>query len=389
MSVAADGSWLEDLRQLAWEWYHDAPEPSRSVHLWRYTDPAIFRIPEQIIDATPRPGLIAPEGPIPTGIEVLDLVEAAMSRPELVRDRLGAAVRPVAGKLEALNFARFQHGLVVHAPAGVVAATPLTLVSKLGGPRFNASRILVIADEDSDLTIVRSYGAGDRKGEIQANGVIEVFAGARAHVRLIVIQDLQPEARLHLAQRTVADRDARVETIVASLGGAVMKADIGTVLAGKGAESESWGVVVGDGAQHFDHHTVHTHTAGHTRSRFNYKTVLKGHARSVYTGSIRIEKDAANCEAYQENRNLMLEETAHADSIPELEILNNEVQCTHGATMGPIEPEYLFYLESRGIPHDDAVRLFVDGFVTPAFNRVPPAVEASLRGHLAGRMERL
>jgi len=247
----------------------------------------------------------------------------------------------------------------------------------------------VIADEDSDLTVVRSYAAGGPDREIQGHAAIEVFAGPGSRVRLVMIQDLQPGARLHLAQRTVAERHARVETVVCSLGGAVMKATVGTTLAGEGAESESFGVIIGDGSQHFDHHTVHDHVAGHTQSNFNYKAVLKGHARSVYTGSIRIEHDAPNCEAYQENRNLLLEETARADSIPELEILNQDVQCSHGATMGSIEPEYLFYLESRGIPHADAVRLFVDGFVTPAFSRVPPQVEESLRRHLAGRMERL
>lgn len=387
-------TWVESSRAKAWELYKSAPLPDRVTHVWRYTDPLLFQISDELASVPPRAGLIRPAGDVPAGIEVREL-EA--SGADGAAERLGTAVPATAGRLEALNLARWQGGLFVRVPKGRTAAGPLTLASELGADRFQASRLLVIAEPDAEATVILEYatGAPALTNDVAAgatahvNGVIEVFAGANARVRLVIVQNLHAGARLHLAERTIAEHGARVETIVCSLGGAVTKADVGAILAGEGADSESWGVILGDGRQHFDHHTVHEHRAGRTRSNFDYKTVLRDRAHSVYTGLIRIDKAAANCEAYQENRNLMLSETAKADSIPELEILNNEVRCTHGATMGPIEPEYIFYLMARGIPRADAVRLIVEGFVDPIMARLPEGLRATLRAHFDRRLESL
>ncbi|MEK7765133.1 MAG: Fe-S cluster assembly protein SufD, partial [bacterium] len=319
----------------------------------------------------------------------------AESRADLVRGKLGAAVPAAMGRLEALNLARWQAGLVVHVARGaartqssVEGPSSPVLIRSRPGPGFNASRLLVVAEPGSDVTILREFAPGGPEGApAHVNEVIEVFADAGSRVRLLVVQELDRRAVVHLTVRAEVGRDARLDTIVLSLGGGAVKADVGAILAGEGADSESWGVVVGSGGQHHDHHTVHEHRAGRTRSNFDYKTGLSGRARSVYTGVIRIERDAPHCEAYQENRNLMLSETAKADSIPELEILNNEVRCTHGATMGPIEPEHVFYLESRGIPRPEATRLIVEGFVDKTLARIPAALQPDLRARVIRRLE--
>ena len=384
--MGTNGSWLAKTRTTAWDAYKAAPSPDRSAHVWRYTDPAPFLLPDATVADEARPGIMAPSAPPPAGLDVLELAEAVKTHGDLLASRWGTAVPPEQGKLQALNAARWQGGLFVRAPRNLKAERPLMLRSVLGAGRFNASRLVIEVEDGADVTVVREY-LSEGAAPLHENGVIEIFAGANSRVRLVVIQDFAAGALLHLAQRTIAGRGAHVETLMCSLGGSVTKADIGTVLAGEGASSESWGIVSGRARQHYDHHTVHEHRAGRTHSNFDYKTVLRNHARSVYTGVIRIDEGAKNCEAYQENRNLMLDTTATADSIPELEILNDEVRCTHGATMGPIEPEYLFYLESRGIPPHDAQQMFIEGFVEAGIARLPEVLAVELRRRLGARLE--
>ncbi|HZN59563.1 MAG TPA: SufD family Fe-S cluster assembly protein, partial [Planctomycetota bacterium] len=142
------------------------------------------------------------------------------------------------------------------------------------------------------------------------------------------------------------------------------------------------GFLLGEGKQHFDHHTVHDHRAGKTRSNLDFKVVLKDRSRSAYTGLIRIEPGCPDSEAYQENRNLLLNDGARAESIPELEILTDEVKCTHGATMGTLDAQHLFYLMSRGIDRAEAIRLIVGGFIEPTLSRLDEDLSARLRRHV-------
>ncbi len=386
-TVTSDLTWLDQHRASAWELFNSLPRPDRVAHLWRYTDPALIIPAAAAVMRDAVPGLMQP-GPVPAGVEVSSLRDA-LAAGGIARDLHGSLLPAKAGPLEALNAAAWQDGVFVRVPRGVTAKDPLVISSVLGDRPFNASRLLVVVEDGASATVVRDYTGGPATGTAQVNGVIEIIAGADAAIRLVVVQEMTRGARLALTQRTLANRNARAETVICSFGAGVVKADIGTILAGEGAESESWGVIVGDSRQHFDHHTVHEHRAGRTRSNFDYKTVLRDRARSAYTGLIRIDEGAKHCEAYQENRNLMLDETAKADSIPELEILNDEVRCTHGATMGPIEPEYIFYLQSRGIPKADAIRMYVEGFVEPALTRLPDALHDRLRAHLETRLAAL
>jgi len=400
-----NGSWLLKERERARQAYHDSPNPGRSGRLWKYTDPSLFAAPDD--PPSPRDsGCIiyptVPAGYARAGVTVEDLADAATGRPELVSRYLGRAVGAGAGKLPALNMASWRDGMLVHVPRGREILDPLHLATNVGSAGLNLTRLLVVAEEGSSLTLVDAYMGGEQDSPnvksgsgfdagtgAQVNAVVEIFAGDGARIKYVTVQDLGKKAVIHLTQRTVAGRDSRVDTVTVSMGAAAMKADIGTVLQSTGAESESWGIIVGDGNQHYDHHTVHLHEGKSTKSRFNYKAILNGSARSVYTGLIRIAPGAVGCEAYQENRNLMLSDTARADSVPELEIMNNEVQCTHGATVSPLEPEQVFYLESRGIPRQEAVRMIVSGFAEPAFARLPEGLRGHLRRHLELRLESL
>ncbi|MGQ9591066.1 MAG: SufD family Fe-S cluster assembly protein, partial [Planctomycetota bacterium] len=164
---------------------------------------------------------------------------------------------------------------------------------------------------------------------------------------------------------------------------------LGSRLEGPGARAELYGFLFGDGRHSFDHHTVHHHRGRHTSSDLDFKVVLCDRARSAYTGLIRIEPEAPVSEAYQENRNLVLGDEAKATSIPELEILTDDVRCTHGATVGSLDPNEVFYLRSRGLDRAEATRLIVEGFIEPAASRLPEAVRRRVLGDVERKMRRL
>jgi Fe-S cluster assembly protein SufD len=164
---------------------------------------------------------------------------------------------------------------------------------------------------------------------------------------------------------------------------------VGAVLDGEGSRSEMVGVTLSEGRQHLDHHTLHEHRAGRTFSNLDFRAAVAGRARSTYTGLIRIDTGAPGSEAYQQNRNLLLSPRAHADTIPELEILTDEVSCSHGATVAPVDPEHVFYLQSRGIPAAEALRLVVRGFLEETLQRVPQNLRPALEELVAGRLQRL
>ena len=166
------------------------------------------------------------------------------------------------------------------------------------------------------------------------------------------------------------ERDAELDWVAGGFGSAKGKVRIQNDLAGPGATSRVTGAYFADGTQHLDYDTFQEHIAPHTTSDFAFKGALRDEARTVWRGMIRVEEGAQKTNAYQENRNLLLSKTAHADSIPGLEILANDVRCTHGATLGQVDREQLFYLMSRGLPHAEAERLIVRGFFQDVLDRI-------------------
>jgi len=383
-------------RLRALEVYREQPLPRRSLHLWRYTDPAALMpdglgpLPAEAGGAPgPVPGrpaaavLLRPgehpgiEGTLPAGVTVEPLDGGD--------PRLGRAVPEVRGPFEAMNRAAFDAGVLVRVAPGTAVEGPVWIRAASGGGAF-LPRILVDVGEGATVTVVEEHVGGAGGFRI---AVTEILAGPGARVEHVPIQRLDDGARGHLTVRTVADAGASVATSFVSLGGTLVKMDLGARLAGEGASSELLGFLLGGDGQRFDHHTVHRHEAPRGRSDIGFRTVLTGRSRSAYTGLIRIEQEARGVEAYQENRNLLLSKEARADTIPELEILNEDVQCTHGATVSPVDPDQAFYLESRGLDPVEAERLIVGGFLEPTLARVPGGVRELLEPVIAARLEAL
>ncbi len=362
----AEPAWLtakrEEARAAA------APAPDRTSHRWKYTDPALFA------------------GSGPAGAPRFDRGAAvAADLAAAPADLLGALVPASSGRLEAENLADFAGGAYLRVPAGVRLDAPVDLRACLPeGAGLVTGRILLDVGAGAEATVLAGL-TGGAEGAV-ANVVVEAFVGPGATLRLATVLDPAPGVRSYFVQRARADRDARVTQTIASLSGHATKVDTGTVLAGEGAEAGIYGFAAGGGRRHFDHRTVHDHAAGRTSSDIDFKVVLAGRARSAYTGLIRIAPGAAGAEAYQENRNLLLSRGARADSIPELEILTDDVRCTHGSATGPVDEEQIFYLLSRGLSREEAVRLVVTGFLAPALSRLPEDLAAGLLGMALGRL---
>jgi Fe-S cluster assembly protein SufD len=203
--------------------------------------------------------------------------------------------------------------------------------------------------------------------------MVEVFLKAGASLRYIHLQRWAPSVAELFTQRVLVERDAQFFNLTVGLGGGLIKANMETALRGTGSRSELLGVFFGGDQQHFDLHTLQDHQAKATFSDLLYKSALMDRSSMITTGLIRIRKEAQKSDAYQAYRNLLLSQGARADSIPMLEIEADDVRCTHGVAVGPIEEDHLFYLMSRGVPLSEAEHLIVEGFFEPVFRRLPVA----------------
>src|SRR5262245_52367858 len=274
-------------------------------------------------------------------------------------------------KFAAHNAALWEHGLLVHVPKGVVVEQPLFVriaTAVPGGSLF--WRLLVVADPESRFTVIEEYASADPQLEGYSNAVVEIAVEQAAKVEYVSVQNLSRGTWHFGTHHARVERDAELDWVAGGFGSAKGKVRIQNDLAGPGATSRVTGAYFADGSQHLDYDTFQEHIAPHTTSDFAFKGALRDTATAVWRGMIRVEKDAQKTNAYQENRNLLLSPHAHADSIPGLEILANDVRCTHGATLGQVDREQLFYLMARGLSRGEAERLIVRGFFQDVLDRI-------------------
>ena len=274
-------------------------------------------------------------------------------------------------KFAAHNAALWTHGLLVHVPKGLVVDKPLYVRianAAEGGALF--WRLLVVAEEGSRLTVIEEYASAAPDLSAYSNAVAELFVEQGAKLEYVSIQNLSHETWHFATHHARVDRDAELDWVAGGFGAKKGKVWIQNDLAGQGATSRVTGAYFADGTQHIDYDTFQEHIAPHTESDFAFKGALRDKATAVWRGMIRVEKDAQKTNAYQECRNLMLSPDAHAVPIPGLEILANDVRCTHGATVGRVDREQLFYLMARGLSRSEAERLLVRGFFQNILDRI-------------------
>jgi Fe-S cluster assembly protein SufD len=274
-------------------------------------------------------------------------------------------------KFAAHNAAMWEHGLLVHVPRGIVLEKPLYVRignSVEGGALF--WRLLVVAEPESRFTLIEEYVSATPDLAAYSNAAVEIVVRDGAKVEYVSVQNLSRGTWHFASHHARVERDAELDWVTGGFGSAKGKVRIQNDLAGPGATSRVTGAYFADGTQHLDYDTFQEHMAPSTTSDFAFKGALRDTARAVWRGMIRVEEGAQKTNAYQENRNLLLSKTAHADSIPGLEIMANDVRCTHGATLGQVDRDQLFYLMTRGLSRSEAERLIVRGFFQDVLDRV-------------------
>ena len=414
---------LTRLREGAFEEFQAMPMPSPETEEWRYTDLREFDLsrftpfapePQAGTLDDVKPELLEAAGEVGerSGLSIqhnstvvsthvdqavaakrvvfTSLDEAARTHETLLDGHLHGAVPTGRTRFTALHGAFRTGGTFVHVPAGVSVELPLqtlTFVDRDGLAVF--PHTVLVLEEGAELTYIDRYVSPDLTTAF-SDAVVEIYAGPNSRIRYVALQEWG-EGMTHLSvQRAFVDRDADLRSLGVAFGASLARAEVESVLDGDGGSSEMLGVYFATGNQHFDHRSIQDHVGSQTASDLLYKGVLKERSRTIYSGTVIIQKGAHKCDAYQTNRNILLSDQAKADSIPNLEILSNDpVRCGHAASVGPVDEDTLFYIQTRGIPYDEAQKLIVFGFLQEVLDRVTiPEVRRGLEETIAREIER-
>ena len=380
--------WLTQRRLQAFDVFEKLDFPDPKTEEWRYTDVRgfdfdRFEAPKVGGAATRLPDDLAAKGVIFT-----DFSSAARDHTEMLQEHFFTEVPIDEHIFTALHGAFYSDGLLIYVPRGVEVALPLETLREVspGGSTFPHTTIVV--EELGSLTFIDRFKSTSSDQPSLSASVVEVEARAGATVNYISLQEWGRNVHHFQTQRFTGHRDSTVRSLVVNLGSAFARTQVESVLKGEGSFSEMLGLYFADSNQHFAQRTLQGHAAEHTTSDLLYKGALKESSRSEYSGLIKVEKGAQGTDAYQANRNIVLSEDAVARSIPQLEIEANEVRCTHGATVSPVEEEHIFYLMSRGIDRVTAQKLVVFGFFGDVLDRIRvPAIRDELSQSIAAKVE--
>jgi Fe-S cluster assembly protein SufD len=412
--------WLKEIREAAIARFAELGFPSMKQEEWRFTSiapiaetPFAFghrragdavtaaqvatlggtsrSVRVVFVDGTFTPELSTLEH-LPAGVRAGSLAAALKSAPELARAHLAHYAPYQASPFAALNTAFLADGAFVHVPAGVVVDRPIELVfaSSAGGdPGVSYPRSLVVAERGAQVTVIESY-VPLNDGLYWTNAVTEVAVGEGARVEYY---RLQRESRLayHIATtHTTQSRDSVLRFHPITLGANLARHDIYTALAGSGADLMLNGFYLLRGKQHADHHTVIDHAQPHCTSHEFFNGILGEQAHGVFTGRIIVRPGAQRTDSKQTNNNLLLSREARADSQPQLEIYADDVKCTHGSTMGPLDEMAMYYLQSRGLSPEMAAGMLTYGFAAEIVGRMEHAdlrreLDQIIRARLADR----
>lgn len=407
--------WMREARHAAWDLYTTMDLPHEKEEAWRRTSPKQFPLDTLHVTLTERElnGIddlppcwnyaLAPveqvsgvlvhcnaartygtmrQDDATKGVVLEGLHSALQTHGDLIRRywMQGVTSRPDFNKFTALNGALWHGGTFVYVPAGQSVARPLqSLIAYDAEDGTGLHHTLVIAEPGSRVTLIQDRVSQESQDALNAE-VVEIYGEAGAWVRYVSLQHWSEHRYSVTVQEARIERDAHLVWISGSMGGRTTKDFVRADLRGKGARSVMTGFNFVRGEQHLDQSTYQHHQAPDTYSDLLYRNVLRAHARTVFYGMIRVENEAGGgTQGYQANNNLLLDD-ARAHTIPGLEIIANDVRCSHGATVSRIDPEERFYLQARGLPRTEAERLIVQGFLTPIIERIPTA-------YIRGRLE--
>ncbi len=395
--------WLAQLQSTALADFERMGFPARKDEEWKYTSvegflkqrfvnadsqakhaPSLADLPISCSKITLINGVVAGvdalTAALPAGVVVLPLALALVSHAEKIKAMLGQILKQAHG-FHALNTAMLQCGLFIYLPAGVRLTEPLWLAHWQDQPQQATHiRHLVIAEAGSSATIIEDF-QGDVATEYFTNTITEVYLAAFA---AITHYKIQREGKLachvgHLAVKQAGR--SQFDSHLFSFGGKLTRSDVTFNLAEPHARCSMNGIYAPTEGQHMDHHTLVTHAVPDCSSAQDYKGILSGHSRAVFNGKVIVAKDAQHTEAKQQNKNLLLSPDAEIDTKPQLEIFANDVICTHGATVGQLDEDALFYLATRGIERAEASLYLIQAF---AAENIRAITDANLSMWLSG-----
>jgi Fe-S cluster assembly protein SufD len=319
------------------------------------------------------------------GVIVMPLSLAVQQHPELVEQHFGTIV-DVNDPFVARNEAAWEGGAFVYVPRGVRVDAPIVVsVVQAQGQTTLSWRTLVVLEENSRAEVWEQYVSADDDTDGLLNTVVELSVGQNARLRYVCAQGLSEKAWIFGAQRATVQRDGALDWIALGFGSGNGRVAMDTKLIGPGADAKVTGAYATHARQHLDYATTQVHDAPNTTSDLAFRGILDGRSNTVWSGMIKVEPGAQQIDAFQESRNLLLTKTAHADSIPGLEILANDVRCTHAAAIAQIDLEQLFYLRSRGLSLEKSKRLVIEGFLEATVERFE---QGFVREAVAGALER-
>lgn len=388
-------SWLRERRLEAWGYVEKLELPREKDEPWRYTDlrrlkfslDAFGPADPEIAEANLQVGQLDP-ALAERGVILTSLSEALRSHPDLVGRHLLTQGNPGQDIFTALHTALFSGGSFLYVPRGVEVAVPIQAVHHIteGGAGVFPHDLIVV-EEGASAVVIDRYASEDLSAPSLSDAAVEIVADAGAHLTFVALQEYGRGVWHFQTQRATLDRDTSMRSLVVTLGASFSRVQVESSLRGEHGDLSMLGLYFAEGDQHFDMRTLQDHVAPRCTSDLLYKGALKDTSHTVYSGLIRVHPGAERTDAYQANRNLVLSDHAKADSKPELEILNNDVRCTHGSTVGQVDEDQLFYLQSRGIPAEEATRLIVEGFFEDVINRVTiPEVSEALHAVIARKL---
>jgi Fe-S cluster assembly protein SufD len=330
-----------------------------------------------------------------SGVVFQPIVQAAREHPELVRGLLGSILTPADGMFAALAAIIFDTGYLLHVPAGVHIAEPLHAALWSSGAGLRAARVLIDVGAGASVSLFHECASPERPDPAARLDLVELNVGPGAQLRFCLLQSWGANVVRVAHEKAAVAQDGLLTLNFANAGGRGVKAFSSVDLTGAGATAGWSGFNFLDGCQQADLETVQNHLGPRTKSDYLGKSVLTERASALWRGMVRVAPGASGADGYQGNRTLMLSEQAVAESIPGLEILSDDVRCSHGVTVGELDPEELFYLRTRGISEPDGRRLLVEGFLQSVLERIPEenvrarvalAVEAKMRTMESGTM---
>jgi Fe-S cluster assembly protein SufD len=346
---------------------------------------AVFTGLEGALEVTQVDGAYSADGAAAGEAIVLPLSVAVERHPELVERHFGSLVGP-EDVFAARNEAGWSGGLFVHVPRGVRLEAPVlaTAIQAAGGSALDW-RTLIVLEEEAEAEVWEQFLGADSAGDGLFNVVTEIVVGANARLRYVGGQELSEKAWIFGTQRAHVDRHGELDWVALGFGSGRGRVLMNTRLVGDGAEARVTGAYATRGRQHVDFDTTQEHAAPHTTSDLAFRGILDGRSTAVWRGMILVDPGAQQTDAFQESRNLLLSKKAHADAIPGLEILANDVRCTHAAAIAQIDKEQLFYLRSRGLRLEVAQRLVIEGFMQALMERFP---EGPVRETIGAALDR-